>query len=72
MATPDRQQIEQEIRRLETRRAELTRELDAQMSVTRIRFLSEDLLLTDRTLIVLRQQHARHMIAIDTRDSQSN
>jgi hypothetical protein len=72
MATPDRQQIEQEIRRLETRRAELTRELDAQMSVTRIRYLSEDLLLTDRTLIVLRQQHARHMIAIDTRDSQSN
>lgn len=72
MATPDRQQIEQEIRRLETRRAELTRELDAQMSVTRIRFLSEDLLLTDRTLIVLRQQHARHMIAIDTRDSQAN
>ena len=72
MATPDRHQIEQEIIRLETRRAELTRELDAQMSVTRIRFLSEDLLLTDRTLIVLRQQHARHMIAIDTRDSQSN
>ncbi len=72
MATPDRHQIEQEIRRLETRRAELTRELDAQMSVTRIRFLSEDLMLTDRTLIVLRQQHARHMIAIDTRDSQSN
>ena len=72
MATPDRHQIEQEIRRLETRRAELTRELDAQMSVTRIRFLSEDLMLMDRTLIVLRQQHARHMIAIDTRDSQSN
>lgn len=72
MATPDRHQIEQEIKRLETRRAELTRELDAQMSVTRIRFLSEDLMLTDRTLIVLRQQHARDMIAIDTRESQAN
>jgi hypothetical protein len=72
MASPDRHQIEQEIKRLETRRVELTRELDAQMSVTRIRFLSEDLMLTDRTLIVLRQQHARQMISIDARESQSN
>jgi len=72
MVSPDRHQIEQEIKRLETRRAEITRELDVQLSLTRLRFLSEDLMLTDRTLIVLRQQHARQMISIDARESQSN
>jgi hypothetical protein len=72
MSHPNRHQIEQEIQRLETKRAEISRELDIQMSLTRLRFLSEDLKMTDRTLIVLRQQHARHLIAVDARESQSN
>jgi hypothetical protein len=72
MSVTERHQIEQEIERLETRRAEIARELEAQMSLTRIRFLSEDLMLTNRTLIVLRKQYARQIIAIDVKQSQAS
>ncbi len=59
MDVPEKQRIENEIRHWESRRQQVERELTFHSSLTRMRFLSEDLMKLKRTLAALQQQHAR-------------
>ncbi len=61
MGSPEQQRIEDEIRRLETRRAEIERELKSQTSPNLQGTLHEHIVNVDRTLVSLRQQRAREL-----------
>ena len=57
----DRQTIEREISRLENQSQNIQNQLVAQTSATSARFLSEDLIKTNRALAELRQHRSRFL-----------